>query len=60
MQIVLLRLSQCLTQEEAANLLGVSHRTVKRWWLEARVALGEKLGEPEDPPSPPDSEDDKQ
>jgi len=49
-----------LTQEEAANLLGVSHRTVKRWWLEARVALGEKLGEPEDQPSPPDSEDDKE
>lgn len=33
-----------LTQEEAANILGVSHRTIKRWWLEARVALGEKLG----------------
>jgi RNA polymerase sigma-70 factor (ECF subfamily) len=41
-----------LTQEEASKIIGVSHRTAKRWWLEARVALGEKLGHQKDSQSP--------
>ena len=34
-----------LTQQEAATVLGLSHRTIKRRWLQAQVLLGEKLGE---------------
>ena len=33
-----------LTQEEAAELLEVSVRTVKRRWLDARLALAQKFG----------------
>lgn len=33
-----------LTQEEAARVLEVSLRTVKRRWLAARLLLGQKLG----------------
>lgn len=34
-----------LSQEEAADVLGVSVRTVKRRWQEARMALARKLGD---------------
>jgi RNA polymerase sigma-70 factor (ECF subfamily) len=33
-----------LTQQEAADVLGVSERTVRSRWLEARLALREALG----------------
>ncbi len=35
---------QGLTQAEAAEVLGVSERTVKRWWQSARLKLHEALG----------------
>ena len=35
---------QGMTQDEAAALLGVSDRTVKRRWLSARLALHDALG----------------
>jgi DNA-directed RNA polymerase specialized sigma24 family protein len=34
-----------LTQEEAANVLGASLRTVKRWWQSARLKLADALGD---------------
>jgi RNA polymerase sigma-70 factor (ECF subfamily) len=37
---------QGLSQEEAADHLGLSVRTVKRRWQAARVALADALGEP--------------
>ena len=33
-----------LPQDEAAEIMGVSTRTVKRYWRDARIALHEKLG----------------
>jgi RNA polymerase sigma-70 factor (ECF subfamily) len=35
-----------LTQAEAAEVLGVSERTLKRRWQEARIALAQALGGP--------------
>jgi RNA polymerase sigma-70 factor (ECF subfamily) len=35
---------QGLSQAEAAEVLGVSERTVKRWWQSARLKLHEALG----------------
>jgi RNA polymerase sigma factor (sigma-70 family) len=35
---------QGLTQDEAAQLLGVSKRTIKRRWQSARLQLFEALG----------------
>jgi RNA polymerase sigma-70 factor (ECF subfamily) len=48
-QVIDLLFIHDMTQEEAAAVLGVSHRTVKRRWLSARVRLGELLrGENDD------------
>jgi DNA-directed RNA polymerase specialized sigma24 family protein len=38
-----------MTQEEAAGVLGVSLRTVKRRWLAARLRLGELLQAEQEP-----------
>lgn len=46
-EVVGLLFYEQLTQQEAASLLGVSLRTVKRRWLSARCLLREKLNEPE-------------
>jgi RNA polymerase sigma factor (sigma-70 family) len=46
-EVVGLLFYEQLTQHEAASLLGVSLRTVKRRWLSARCLLREKLNEPE-------------
>ncbi|MCZ2341656.1 MAG: sigma-70 family RNA polymerase sigma factor [Bacteroidales bacterium] len=52
-QVVDLLFVHDMTPEEAAAVLGVSLRTVKRRWLSARTRLGEVLrreqGEPNDP-----------
>ena len=42
---------QQLTQEEAAEVLGVSVRTVKRMWQAARINLDRLCGEPPGSPS---------
>lgn len=44
-QVVDLLFIHEMTQEEAASVLGVSLRTVKRRWLSARTRLGERLGQ---------------
>jgi RNA polymerase sigma factor (sigma-70 family) len=36
---------QGLTQEEAAQVLGISHRTLKRRWFSARTRLHGALNE---------------
>jgi RNA polymerase sigma-70 factor (ECF subfamily) len=46
-EVVGLLFYEQLTQQEAATVLGVSLRTVKRRWLSARCLLREKLNEPE-------------
>jgi len=46
-EVVGLLFYEALTQEEAASVLGVSLRTVKRRWHSARCRLREKLNEPE-------------
>jgi RNA polymerase sigma factor (sigma-70 family) len=46
-EIVSLLFYEALTQEEAANVLGVSLRTVKRRWHSARCRLRHQLNEPE-------------
>jgi RNA polymerase sigma-70 factor (ECF subfamily) len=46
-EVVGLLFYELLTQQEAATVLGVSLRTVKRRWLSARCLLREKLNEPE-------------
>ena len=50
-EVVDLQFYQGLTQKEAAEILGISDRTVKRRWREARLALAETLSlddQPED------------
>jgi len=42
-EVVDLLFYQGLTQKEVAGIIGVSERTVKRRWREARLALGEAL-----------------
>jgi RNA polymerase sigma-70 factor (ECF subfamily) len=44
-EVVNLIFYEALTQEEAAHVLGVSLRTVKRRWQSARCRLYEKLNE---------------
>lgn len=46
-EIVGLLFYEGLTQEEAAHVLGVSLRTVKRRWQSARCRLRQQLNEPE-------------
>lgn len=46
-EIVGLLFYEGLTQEEAAHVLAVSLRTVKRRWLSARCRLRQQLNEPE-------------
>ena len=46
-EVVGLLFYEGLTQQEAANVLGVSLRTVKRRWLSARCLLRQKLNETE-------------
>jgi len=46
-EVVNLLFYEALTQEEAASVLGISLRTVKRRWHSARCRLREKLNEPE-------------
>jgi hypothetical protein len=41
---------QGLTQEEAADMLGVSAKSVECWWQAARLALARRIGT--DPPAP--------
>lgn len=46
-EVVNLLFYEALSQEEAASVLGISLRTVKRRWHSARCRLREKLNEPE-------------
>jgi RNA polymerase sigma-70 factor (ECF subfamily) len=46
-EVVNLLFYEALTQEEAASVLGISLRTVKRRWHSARCHLRQKLNEPE-------------
>jgi RNA polymerase sigma factor (sigma-70 family) len=46
-EVVGLLFYEGLTQEEAATVLGVSLRTVKRRWQSARCSLRQQLNEPE-------------
>lgn len=46
-EVVNLLFYEALTQEEAASVLGVSLRTVKRRWHSARCRLRQQLNEPE-------------
>ena len=46
-EVVGLLFYEQLTQQEAATVLGVSLRTVKRRWLSARCVLRQKLNEQE-------------
>jgi RNA polymerase sigma factor (sigma-70 family) len=48
-QVVELLFIHEMTQEEAASVLGVSLRTVKRRWLAARLRLGELLQAEQEP-----------
>jgi RNA polymerase sigma factor (sigma-70 family) len=48
-EVVGLLFYEGLTQEEAATVLGISLRTVKRRWLSARCLLRDKLNEAESP-----------
>jgi RNA polymerase sigma factor (TIGR02999 family) len=51
-ELVKLRFFAGLTQEEAAQALGVTRRTANRYWAFARAWLRQTLGEASDPAGP--------
>jgi RNA polymerase sigma factor (TIGR02999 family) len=51
-ELVKLRFFAGLTQEEAAQALGVTRRTASRYWAFARAWLRQALGEPGEPDGP--------
>jgi RNA polymerase sigma factor (TIGR02999 family) len=50
-ELVKLRFFAGLTQEEAAQALGVTRRTANRYWAFARAWLRQGLGDADEPPS---------
>src|SRR3546814_12876640 len=47
-QLIDCRFFAGMTEEETAKILGVSDRTVRRWWLQARAWVHNEMGRSEE------------